>query len=628
MLNEERTKRTRLFLIAAWAFFSLLLLLPVTHSLMLLTLEAIKGGSIRQPDLWKGRLRGVAGTSMVICAITAALTFSEPKRRKTVLYWTCILFAVASFLLFPLKSRIAFQRFFLGLSLEDASDSFRTKLLLYRVLSFTLLCFLAAFLVKNVSFPKDLARNTQSHTVFFSIILIFSFVSFNMGIPKHATGYMNNFWMFYACFDYGDYIETILMPDHNYSYPPMANILTGALKFPIHKLRESVASWGPGYTIFSPVGTYMLLLFFLTHLLPLIFLCHKAIQGRSLTKSLFSIAICTSSFVVYSVMRGNIILLAVACTLCYMLLYDSKNKGLRQIALLSLALATNIKIYPAIFGCLLLKEKRWKDACLCALYAVLMLIIPFFTYDAGFSYSFGRFMVRIGFAGSDKISAPPVVAPQNAVQTDSLDASVPDENATYSGAKSASSSAKSAPEKNNATGSTHTQKEKSRLIKALTAPNFGIFSLSTAVAAFTNALQVPRHVYSALRAIIYLLYAGLSALLLIKAKRRWCAMLIPATACYLIPGMTYVYVPIFLLLPLIDLLNTEDKRPAEYGALLIFLCMFACNWTTWPCVMGYRHFPSILFSVGLYTAAFITEASKAKAASDSTALHPHCQVSS
>ncbi|MBP5157654.1 MAG: DUF2029 domain-containing protein [Treponema sp.] len=590
MLNEERTKRTKLLLTAAWAFCSLLLLLPATQSLMLLILELLKGASIRQPDLWKGRIRGIAGISLAACAFTAALLLSGRTRRKAVLYWTCILLILASFLLFPLKSRIAFQRFFLGLSLEDATDSFRTKLLLYRVLSFSLLCSIAAFLIKSVTFPTNFARNTQIHTAGFSILLILSFVSFNMGIPKHATGYMNNFWMFYACFDYGDYIETILMPDNNYSYPPMANILTGALKFPIHKIRESVASWGPGYTVFSPVGTYMLLLFFLTHLLPFIFLCHKAIQGRNLTKGLFSLAICTSSFVVYSVMRGNIILLAVSFTLCYMLLYDSKDSRLRQIALLSLAMATNIKIYPAIFGCLLLKEKRWKDACLCALYALLMLIIPFFTYDAGFSHSFGRFMGHLGFAGSDKISAPQDITPPSAVQASPADLGIPDENTMPTG-----------------TGSMSPPKEGNTLLKALTAPTFGIFSLSTAVAAFTNALHAPRHVYSVLRAICYLLYAGLSVLLFLKAKRRWCILLIPATACYLLPGMTYIYVPIFLLLPLIALLNTEHKRPAEYVAMLIFLLLFACNWTSWPCVMGYRHFPSILFSIGLYAAAFITE---------------------
>lgn len=96
-------------------------------------------------------------------------------------------------------------------------------------------------------------------------------------------------------------------------------------------------------------------------------------------------------------------------------------------------------------------------------------------------------------------------------------------------------------------------------------------------------------------------------MLLIKGTRKWCLFLVPATACYLIPGMTYCYVPIFLLMPLIALLNEKEKSPAEYGAMLIFLAMFACNWTVWPYVLGYRDFPCLLFTIGLYVSAFLTE---------------------
>ncbi|MBQ7167385.1 MAG: hypothetical protein IJR93_10625, partial [Treponema sp.] len=67
------------------------------------------------------------------------------------------------------------------------------------------------------------------------------------------------------------------------------------------------------------------------------------------------------------------------------------------------------------------------------------------------------------------------------------------------------------------------------------------------------------------------------------------------------------YVPIFLLMPLIALLNEKEKCPAEYGAVIIFLMMFACNWTVWPYVLGYRDFPSLLFTIGLYASAFLTE---------------------
>lgn len=566
-----------------------LLFLPFVQSFLLFILENLKGGVLRRPDLWRGRIRSVALVFLVASAVVAALQLSKKERRRRTVHIILLVCAFIPWLLFPLSARITFLSFFGGLTHEEASDFGRLDSLLYKVLFLSAGLFLLAFLVQNFSFSKKLLKDRQSHTIIFSIILIISFVSFYVGMPEFIRRW-RTLWL-YTIFDYNDFTLSIRYRGSNGSYPPLANLLTGLFKVFAYAPEWIIEPGSGGYSILSPIGSFLILLFFLTHLLPLMLMCQRAIEGSSLTKAFFSIAICTSSFFIYAIMRGNIILLSVLFTLYYMVFYDSKDERLRKTALLSLAIAANIKIYPAVFGCILIKERRWKDIGRCAAYACLLFFPLFFTYDEGFAKPFGRFMGLLTYAGSDKISAPG-----------------PDSVRTIDGSAALVEEGES-PESQEALPESSDQaaKEKNKLIKALTASTFGVYSLSASVSAFTKALQAPRKVYSMLLALSYVIYIGLSVLLLIKGKRKWCLFLVPATACYLIPGMTYCYVPIFLLLPLIALLNEDHKRPSEYGALLLFLCMFACNWTIWPCVLGYRQFPSIAFSVGLYVTAFLAE---------------------
>ena len=586
---QGKAGRAALIVAIAGAACGGLLFLPFVQSFLLFILENLKGGVLRRPDLWRGRIRSVALVFLVASAVVAALQLSQKERRRRTVHIILLVCAFIPWLLFPLSARITFLSFFGGLTNEEASDFGRLDSLLYKVLFLSAGLSLLAFLVQNFSFSKKLLKDRQSHTIIFSIILIISFVSFYVGMPEFIRRW-RTLWL-YTIFDYNDFTLSIWHRGPNGSYPPLANLLTGLFKVFAGSPDKIIEPGSGGYSILSPIGSFLILLFFLTHLLPLMLMCQRAIEGSSLTKAFFSIAICTSSFFIYAIMRGNIILLSVLFTLYYMVFYDSKDERLRKTALLSLAIAANIKIYPAVFGCILIKERRWKDIGRCAAYACLLFFPLFFTYDAGFAQPFGRFMGLLTYAGSDKISAP---GPDSVEAIDGSAALVEE-----GGSPESQGALPESPDQ--------AAKEKNKLIKALTASTFGVYSLSASVSAFTKALQAPRKVYSLLLALTYIIYIGLSVLLLIKGKRKWCLFLVPATACYLIPGMTYCYVPIFLLMPLIALLNEKEKCPAEYGAVIIFLMMFACNWTVWPYVLGYRDFPSLLFTIGLYASAFLTE---------------------
>lgn len=75
--------------------------------------------------------------------------------------------------------------------------------------------------------------------------------------------------------------------------------------------------------------------------------------------------------------RGNIIFLALICLMIYLQWYQSNNKLLRFIAFVALAVSAAIKVYPAIFGILLIRERKWKQASLLIVIGAVVFFSPF-----------------------------------------------------------------------------------------------------------------------------------------------------------------------------------------------------------------------------------------------------------
>lgn len=74
---------------------------------------------------------------------------------------------------------------------------------------------------------------------------------------------------------------------------------------------------------------------------------------------------------------GNSTMIVLGLLIIALYLKDAKTKKAREIALLLIALCAGLKIYPAIFGLLYLKEKRWLEAMRLTLYGIACFLIPF-----------------------------------------------------------------------------------------------------------------------------------------------------------------------------------------------------------------------------------------------------------
>lgn len=119
-------------------------------------------------------------------------------------------------------------------------------------------------------------------------------------------------------------------------------------------------------------------------LIVLLVLFFKYIIDRQLkdysneTRFFFIIAVLLSAPVMAgAIERGNISLLTALLILMALSLKDSEKAWQRELALIFIAMAAGIKLYPAIVGVIYIKEKRWKEAARLVVYGLAVFLVPF-----------------------------------------------------------------------------------------------------------------------------------------------------------------------------------------------------------------------------------------------------------
>lgn len=108
-------------------------------------------------------------------------------------------------------------------------------------------------------------------------------------------------------------------------------------------------------------------------------------KGNQIDKILLAVGIIFSGPFLHVLERGNIILLSIVCLLVFILFYDSEEKKKRWFAYFALAISAAIKIYPAVFGMLIVYKKRYKEAVWTAVMGLLIFLAPFFAFDGVYS---------------------------------------------------------------------------------------------------------------------------------------------------------------------------------------------------------------------------------------------------
>ncbi len=134
---------------------------------------------------------------------------------------------------------------------------------------------------------------------------------------------------------------------------------------------------------YTNIGIFLSFIFTLVSIALLLFSCKKLCEKWNINKKVL-IPIFISGIFMHTIERGNLIIISVSSLILFLAYYNSDNKYKRYFASFCLAFATCLKFYPVVFGLLYLKEKRYKDAILAAVFALILAFVPFLLFKGGF----------------------------------------------------------------------------------------------------------------------------------------------------------------------------------------------------------------------------------------------------
>ena len=107
-----------------------------------------------------------------------------------------------------------------------------------------------------------------------------------------------------------------------------------------------------------------------------------AIQLWQKKKGAFSLFLCLilSAPFFAGIERGNSVILVFVFLLFVLKWRNEESRIKRELALILIAVSAAIKIYPAVFGLLYIKEKRWNEAVRLLIYGIAFFFLPFLSF--------------------------------------------------------------------------------------------------------------------------------------------------------------------------------------------------------------------------------------------------------
>jgi hypothetical protein len=149
-------------------------------------------------------------------------------------------------------------------------------------------------------------------------------------------------------------------------------------KFLLRFVPYNIVSHGAFAIRASQIGEIVFLFYSLITLLTFLVILREVKRGKIMEIYGFIFFVLFSAPFLFMFERANIIFIALLFSMVFVFFKDSKNRIIREVALICLAISAGVKLYPALFGLLLLKEKRFKDTFRLLLYGITAFILPFF----------------------------------------------------------------------------------------------------------------------------------------------------------------------------------------------------------------------------------------------------------
>lgn len=160
------------------------------------------------------------------------------------------------------------------------------------------------------------------------------------------------------------------------TFPPFAYLLYYLL-YRINPDSWAVNQWRECRDYQYNMLVYIILIILVVLIFQLVVDKHLTRFGRE-KNCLFVIAVVLSAPMMAGALeRGNISFLTAVMLLAALLLKDSDKAWKREMALLLIAAASGLKLYPAIFGVIYIVEKRYKEGIRLTVYGLIVFLVPF-----------------------------------------------------------------------------------------------------------------------------------------------------------------------------------------------------------------------------------------------------------
>lgn len=220
---------------------------------------------------------------------------------------------------------------------------------------------------------------SKPKNIFYGAMVIGVLVFFISGLVTRGYSYYNLFQS-----NRSDYFMDFFNPlsellngpyAHGSIYPPLPALF---YKLMLRMVPFDIASHSAFAIRSSQAGEMVFLFYTLLTLLAFFILLTHIKKGSSLEKYLFSFIILFSGPVLFTLERANIIFIALLFLMVFVFFKDSKRPIVREVALISLAISAAIKLYPALFLLLLIKEKRFIETIRVIAYGIVLFFLPFF----------------------------------------------------------------------------------------------------------------------------------------------------------------------------------------------------------------------------------------------------------
>lgn len=245
---------------------------------------------------------------------------------------------------------------------------------------------------------KKFIQTKKFYEIIFCSVLLLSFGIWLFLVLKEGSASRQFDIFFRRCADFfADTLNVVGYSGqrdvyHNMNYTGLGEKAYPPLTYVGTYLLSRLVNMEPYYQANYFLNMYMEPQFFIIVILFLVLtmiLLYEVIRtcknGTEGVKIFTAFAVLLSAPGIYSMERGNTILLTVFFVMIFVFYHDSEKAWLKELALIAFAFSIGLKITPAVLGVLLLYKKQWKEIGRAVIYTLIVVFVPFLVFEGGFA---------------------------------------------------------------------------------------------------------------------------------------------------------------------------------------------------------------------------------------------------